>query len=62
MLDWMGFPSVRNMSDDERDANDERVARAAAAISTRIAFPVIVDPALADDEWYCTDCRAESES
>lgn len=60
MLDWMGFPSVRNMTDDERDANDERVRLAIAAIDLDRPIEMseirtIVDPKLAPGEWYLLD-------
>ena len=43
-LDWMGFRSVRNMTDDERDANDERVRLAADRVR------MVTAP------WRCCDC------
>ncbi len=34
-IDWMGFPSSMNWTDDERHANVERLARATAASDRR---------------------------
>ena len=60
MLDWMGFPSVRNMTDGERDANDERVRLAAdrvrivsPPVRSILGFKIRIDPNLAGTgKWY----------